>query len=250
MPDLRPLTALARRRAWGELGVRPWTFLTLLMLLAAVVLTAVRWKAWRHEVDVVNHGTPVKAEVLYIGLSLLREGNRDEQLTVALNYTTPDGIKHTEQWGQLPRKPGTSISAKQFVDVKVDPNQPTFWTERTEAPPVTLVMITPLICLGVAIACGLIALARRQGSLRAYQLAEPRRATVVSVKQSPLAPFSKLVGVALDNAEDRRVRTLYWPNKLGPVHPKQVIEALVHKGRAYSTLAYGEKPTTPGDVLG
>ena len=249
MTDRRPITALARRRAWGELGVRPWTFLTLLLAVAAVALVATRWGDWRHEKWVIENGTPMNGEVVYIGRSLGREGNRDEALFIALRYTPPNSTTPLEAWNDLPRDPGKKLSAKDVLKIHIDPAKPEYWTERTEPAPLALVMVTPLLCGGVAVLCGVLALLKRSAVLRALKTAEPRRATVVSVRQSPLAPFSKLVGVTLDESEDRRVRDCYWPNSAGPIHPKQSIEVLVSKRRTFTAAAYGESPTMAGDLL-
>ncbi|MDB5328016.1 MAG: hypothetical protein JWM57_3585 [Phycisphaerales bacterium] len=248
------MTALVRRRAWGELCVRPWTFLTLVLIVAAVALVATRWGDWRHEKWVIENGTPVNGEVFYIGRSLGREGNRDEALYVALRYTPPNSTTPLEAWNDLPRQPGKKLSAKDVLHIHIDPAKPEYWTERTEPAPLALVMVTPLLCGAVAVLCGILAIIKRAGAIRAYKTAEPRRATVVSVRQSPLAPFSKLVGVTLDDvpdvASDRRVRDCYWPNTAGPIHPKQPIEVLVGKRRIFAAAAYGQSPTMSGDLLG
>lgn len=238
MPDRRPITAAVRRRAWGELGVRPWTFLTLLLGLAAVALAASRWGDWRHEAWVIANGTPVDAEVIFVGRSEAREGNRDETLNVLLRYAPPGSTAPLESRGDLPRLPGKSVSAKEKLRVRVDPNNPAYWTERTTPAPLALVMVTPLLSAGVAFVCFLIAWAKRRAALNAYRTAEPARATVVSVRQSPLAPLSKLVGLTVDGSDDRRVRDCYWPNKAGQIHPQQTIDVLVGKRRAFATLAY------------
>lgn len=269
MPDRRPMTAVARRRAWGELGVRPWTFLALLLAAAAVVLAGVRWREWRHERRVIESGTPVSAEVISIGMGdLARQGSRDETLSVILRYTPPASTSPLDAPGTLPRRPGTTVSLKDTLPVRVDPVRPDYWTERTEPPPLGLAMITPLLCGGVAVACGLIASIARAIVLRAFRSAEPRRATVVSVRQSPLAPFSKLVGVTLDtgpeaieaaeavatptaHTTDRRVRDCYWPNRCGTLHPNQTLAVLAAKRRTFAAAAY-DVPTVSvgGSVLG
>ena len=253
MTDRRPITALARRRAWGELGVRPWTFLTLLLAMVALGMFASRLGGWRHEKWVIEHGTPVTGEVSVIGLNQAREGTRDEELLVTLLYTPPGSKTPLEGQNTLPRSPGKMLSLKDRLPVRIDPSKPAFWTVRTEPAPLTLVMVTPLLCGGVAVLCGLLVLFKRRATLRAFQSAAPRRATVVSVRQSPLAPFSKLVGVTLDDVfdvvSDRRVRDCYWPNKSGPIHPKQSIEVLVSKRRTFAAAAYDIAPSSAGDLL-
>ncbi|HEX8325387.1 MAG TPA: hypothetical protein VF595_15905 [Tepidisphaeraceae bacterium] len=234
----RPITTAVRRRAWGELGVRPWTFLTLLLGVAALALAASRWGDWRHEKTVIETGTPVDGEVVYVGRSLGREGNREEALHVALRYAPPGSSAPLEAWGDLPRSPGKSVSAKDVLRVRIDPNRPEYWTERTSAPPLALVMVTPLLSAGVALLCFLIAWAKRHSALTAYRTAGATRATVTSVRQSPLAPLSKIVGVTIDGSDDRRVRDCYWPNRAGPIHPKQAIDVLVAKRRVFAQAAY------------
>ena len=64
MPQLRPITSKVRRRAWGELGVRPWTFLTLLLLAVAVFMAIGSYRAWRGEARLIRVGVPTEAEVV------------------------------------------------------------------------------------------------------------------------------------------------------------------------------------------
>ena len=251
MPDRRPLTAVIRRRAWGELGVRPWTFLTILLALASLSVAYFRFTDWRYEKRIIESGTPVQAEVTVIGMGdLAKQGSRDETLNVELRYTPPESTSPLASRNTLPRKPGEVVKLKDILRVNIDPQRPEYWTERTQPQPLGLVMITPLLTGGVALLCGLLAFAKRNRVLRAYRQAEPRRATVVSVRQSPLAPFSKIVAVSLDEGDDRRVRDCYWPTATGPVHPKQPIEVLIHRRHTFAAAAYGQAPAVlPGQVL-
>ncbi|MGC4030656.1 MAG: hypothetical protein QM754_02750 [Tepidisphaeraceae bacterium] len=242
MPDRRLLTAAVRRRAWGEIGVRPWTFLSIVLAIAAVVLAATRFGDWQRERRVIESGTPIVAEVAYIGMGdLAKQGSRDEPLSVTLRYTPPGASNQIEANNILPRKPGTVVALKDKISVKIDPQQPSFWTERTASPPFGLALITPLLCAAVAVACVAVAFLKRAGVLKAFQNAEPKRAVVRGVRQSPLAPMSKLVSIELEATDpDRRVRDCYWPARLGAIHPKQPIDVLVYKRRAFATAAFGE----------
>lgn len=252
MSDRRPITAAVRRRAWGELGVRPWSFLTIALLVLSGFMSAGRIRDWRNEAYLIAHGTPVQAEVTSLGIGAnAHKAERDEPVNVMIRYTPPGASGPTESGGVLPRKPGVTLALKDKITIRILPERPQYWTERTESAPVGTGLVAPGLCAVVAVGCAVLAVGKRTAVLTAYRSAEPRRATVASVRQSPLAPFSKLIGVTVDSDDaDRRVRDCYWPVRCGTVHPGQAIDVLVAKRRVFAAAAYGQSPGGPaGDVL-
>jgi len=238
-PDPRPLSAPAKRRAWAELPVRAWLAMTVCLLVAAIILASTRIGAYVQERRVVETGTPVEGVITAIGMSGAREGSRDEVQHVTLRYTPPGGTQPLEADGDLPRKPESMISLKDVLHVKIDPNAPRFWTERDAPPPVSTILVTPALCLMVGVLSFFIAWMRRNRVLRVAARGERVTGRVVSVKQSPLAPMSKQIGLTLAG-EDRRVLHCYWPARLGAISPGQEVEVLVDPPRALVAALYAQ----------
>ena len=251
MSDRRPITAAIRRRAWGEFGVRPWSFLTLALLVLSGFMSVGRIRDRQNEAYLIEHGTPVQAEITALGLGAnARQAPRDEPVAVMLRYTPPGSSGPLDTGGVLPRKAGETAALKQIITVRILPERPEFWTERTEPAPLGTGLVAPGLCALVAVGCAILAVFKRSAVVAAYRSAEPRRATVASVRQSPLAPFSKLIGVTVDGDVDRRVRDCYWPTRCGTVHPGQAVDVLVARRRTFAAAAYGQGPGGPaGDVL-
>lgn len=237
----RPLTPRARRRSWAEIHVRPWVLLTVLFLLAAFVMGATRFRNVMRERRVVASGTAVTAKIMDFGASQARRADRDETLSVTLEYTPPGASAPVRSPGTLPRKPGEVLHIYGPIDVKIDPDDPTFFTDRSDPPPLTAELGVPLMLTGLSAACFVVALIARNAVLKAFSTGQLRRATIVSVKQSPAAPMSKQIGFGLDGANDKRIHQCFWPNSLGAVTKGQAIDVIVPKNpdRSLAAAAYG-----------
>ena len=196
--------------------VRPWLVLTGVLLLVAAAITAVRTTEYLHERAVIRAGPPVDATVVSVGVSMARQGIRDEDLRILLDYTTPQG-QAVEAWGDLPRKPGELVSSKDIIRVHVGPDDSSYWTARDAPAPLGSVLTVPLLCLPAAALCAAIAWLRQRAMRKIDTDGVMRAAQVITVKLSPLAPFSKLVGLTLNDEPARRVLHCYWPAKCGPV---------------------------------
>jgi len=221
--------------------VRTWVLLMALFLIAATVMGATRLRTVVRERRVVQSGTPVTAKVVQIGQSAQHQAERDEILFVILEYTPPGADKSISASGYLPRKPGTLVKNKGTIDIRIDPAEPAFFTDRADAPPYTAEIGVPLMLLGVAAGCFLLALLTRRSVLHAFTSGTIRPATIVSVKQSPAAPMSKQIGFTLDGSNDVRIYQCFWPNSAGAVTEGQQVDVIVPADptKSLAAAAYG-----------
>ena len=228
-------------RPWAELPVRPWLAMTFCLVLTAVILAGMHIGAYFHERRAIERGLPVDATVISIGLNESREGSRDEIQHVMLSYTPPGATEPMESDGDLPRLPGATVTTKDILHVKIDPSQHSYWTARTEPPSVLMVLATPLMCLLVGVISFFVAWLRRAGIGKTVMKGQRVIGRVIGVRQSPLAPMSKQIGVAL-GGDDRRVLHCYWPTRLGPIAAGQEVEFIALPPRVVVASLYPNRP--------
>jgi hypothetical protein len=212
-------------QAWLELPVRPWLVMAMVMTIVTIALGIYRYNGTLRERRLIESGTPVTATVKSIGLGQENIASRDEPRRVTLVYTDPKRGREISSEGLLPRQERARVTLGQTLKVKVDPENPAVWTERTTPPPLSAELAVPMLLLPLTAACWVASLLKRQRVAQVIRDGTVRRANVVTVRQSPLAPMSKQIGVVLDGP-DRVVRSLYWPSKLGPVHPENAIDVI------------------------
>lgn len=237
----RPITPRARRRSWAEMYVRPWVLLTVVFILAGLIMAGSRVSGVLSERRTITAGVPVNAKIVDFGASQARRAERDETISVTLEYTPPGASAPIRSSGILPRKPGEVLQIYQQIDVKIDPDNPKFFTDRTDLPPLTAALGVPLLLGGIGLACFAVAAWARRSALKTFTAGALRRATVVSIRQSPAAPMSKQIGFTLNDSDDKRVHQCFWPNHLGAITPGQAIDVLVpaNPDRSVAAAAYG-----------
>lgn len=216
--------------------VRPWLVLTAVLLIVAAAIAAVRATEYVHERSVIRDGPLVSGTVAAVGVSLAHEGARDEELRILLDYTTPDG-QAVEAWGDLPRKPGELVTAKDVIPVHIGPVDPSYWTARDAPAPLGSTLTVPLLCLPAAVLCAAIAWVRQRAMRAIESGGVARSARVITVKLSPLAPFSKLIGLTLADEPARRVLHCYWPAKRGAIRAGDSIDVRTSANGRHAMIA-------------
>lgn len=222
-------------RSWMEMPVRPWLAVTGLMLLAALGIGIYNFRTAVEERRLIGSGTPVQAVVVDLGRDT-RQLPRDEPVRVTLEYTIPGSQKTIRSERMIHRQTGGLIRLRDQIPIRFDPESPEVWTARTEPPPLLQSMTVPLALIPVVLISGLVTFLHRQRVIRVIRKGSIRKAGVVSIRQPPLAPLSKQLGVTLE--QDRTVRSLYWPNRLGQVRVGDVIDVLTDGKRVFAARAY------------
>ncbi|MBC7784632.1 MAG: hypothetical protein H7144_12410 [Burkholderiales bacterium] len=222
--DPATLYPRAATRSWLEINVRPWLGLTILMSLAVVAMAGVQLYSTLQERRLIQSGTVVQAKVLTIGLAKERNAPRDEVQRVVLEFVDPKSGRTIESLGQLPRKPKAQVSQNQILTIRVDPNDPQVWTERTEPVPILLELTVPLLLFPIALICLAMMIYQRSRVRRTLVDGQTLTGHVVSLQQSAIAPMSKRMGLTVSgdasgssNLGGQIVRYAYWPARNGPI---------------------------------
>jgi hypothetical protein len=234
-PDEPKAYPRAASRAWMELSVRPWLAVTTLMLLAAIGIGIYNFLSVREERNIIATGTAADATVVSLGRDT-RQLPRDEPVRVKLEYTDPKSGRLIQSERMIHRQHGGVIRLKEIVPIRFDPASPEVWTARTEPTPILQSMTVPMALIPVVIASLAVTWWQRARVLRVVRRGQRETATITSVKQPPLAPLSKQLGVTRDT--DRTVRQLYWPTRLGPVAKGDTIDVLTEGKLIVAAKAY------------
>lgn len=222
-------------RSWMELPVRPWMAITGLMFLAGMGIGTYNFRTAVEEQKLIRSGIPTTAVVVDLGRDT-RQLPRDEPVRVTLQYTLPENGKTIRSERMIHRQAGGLIRLRDEIPIRFDPDAPEIWTSRTEAPPILQSMTVPLALIPVILISGLVTLWHRQRVIRVIRKGLIQKANIVSIRQPPLAPMSKQLGVAME--QDRTVRSLYWPNRLGAVRVGDVIDVWTDGKQVFAVRAY------------
>jgi hypothetical protein len=218
-----------------EINVRPWLAVTMVMLMAAVGIGIYNIAAAQEERNIIATGTEVDAVVTNLGRDT-RQLPRDEPVRVTLEYTDPKTGRKVESQRMIHRQTGGVIRKGEVISIKFDPNNPEVWTARTEPLPFFQPLTVPLALVPVVLASLAATGWQRSRVMRVVKNGTRETVTVASVKQPPLAPMSKQLGVA--RASDRTVRQLYWPTRLGTVATGDTIDVVTDGKLVLAAKAY------------
>lgn len=218
----REITLRASRRSWNELPVRIWVILALAVALITTFFSVTKYLAGRYERWLIAEGAPLKADVMWInGTQDKRmEFKRTDRLQAQLGYTPPAGqrLNFVPGWlAQLPdQKPEPVIHVGDQVPIRVDPGNPTVWTDRTQPKPWLVDFTIVMLLLPLLVLLGLLALFRRMRVLNIWRKGEIGAGVVVDLKQTAIAPLSRVVRFTLADGSDRRVFSTLHPAKEAP----------------------------------
>jgi hypothetical protein len=214
-PAPRPINPRAARRSWAEAPVRIWAILSIIVLVVTIYFTVSQVSAALATRRLIFHGTAVMAHVDAANgvKDRGRRYDRRDRIGADLTFTAPDGTRQTVQ-GELSPQSGF-LTVGGTIDLRVDPNDPTVWTDRITPPPwhtelSAVIILVPLLLLSV-----LMMLWRRVQVLAVWRRGEPMSGIVVDSKQSAIAPRSRVVRFALMDGNDRRVFHVLYPTRAG-----------------------------------
>jgi hypothetical protein len=207
----RALTPGVRRRICADPRVRSW-WLVAVALVVVAGWYAVRQAAnWSREAGLVRGGLPVDAVIQEVGAQVSTSRVRPD-LPVELKYTV--GGKAYRVEGYLPVRDET-LRNGDTIHVRVDRQNPEVWTNRTEPPSLVGQLVGVWLLLPVA------AVAAAVGAVRARRLRSVwvngvvRKCVVIDVKQTATAPRSFAVRVTPAEQGDRKIFTVFVPQRLG-----------------------------------
>ncbi len=206
----REVSGLADRRAWTEPGVRVWWMLAIVILLIVAVYAVDRFWAWHVQNRLIVDGTLVSAKVASAGGLTIENENVAADSAVALTFDWKG--KPQQVVGFLEGRPaGNYITIGKMVPIRVDPDDPTVWTYRTENTILIHELFVGLIVLPLAPILAGVAIYRRKKVLQTLRHGEAALAVVSERRQTPIAPLSYMVRCSLRDRPDRRIHVVHVP---------------------------------------
>jgi hypothetical protein len=214
-PVPRPLTPRARRRSWAELPVRVWLILSAVILIVTVVFTITRVSEAMNDRRLIEHGQDVVAKFTSVnGDPFPKRRPRNEPMPAAAVFDW-QGKPFKLDIPRLEAKPGAFAMVGEEFRIKVDPDDPSKWTEETIPRPwwqeLTVIALLVPMLLALLIVAGI----KRQGVLRVWRDGVLAEAAVVETHQSAAAPMSRVVRFTLVDQPDRRIFSTLTPAAAG-----------------------------------
>lgn len=234
-PAPRPVNARASSRSWHEGSVRTWMALSLFMLLATGYLAATRLSATITERRILA-GEKITATIRSIQGSTTagRDYDRFDGFTAELDYTA-GGKKYERIQGLVSPGVEGKLSVGSTLEIRVSPNDPTFWIDRVV--PRSLVSEFALV-LALLPALFLLLFCMwwsRHRVMAIWRDGIESTAIAVDAKQSTIAPGSRILRYAIADGSDKRVFSVLCPAAHTPA-----------AGEAFSVI---HPPGKPGQAI-
>jgi hypothetical protein len=232
-PPPRPVTSAANRRSWTEPLVRFWILATAGLLAIGGWFVTQQLIASRSEQWLIAHGAAVNA--------VLIETNGDSRTGAKFPPGSPCTLKFDWQ-GQTVNVHGTLTSNAfltngQTVQLHVDPNDPTDWTDRTKPEPLAHRLVAGTVIIPAALITALAAVLLRQRVLRVWREGQSFLYTVVDARYSALAPLSHTVRCVVSTGRDSTVITVHLPMKLPRPQHGDVLWLIHPQGKPKAAIA-------------
>jgi len=236
-PPPRALTPRALRRSLVEPRVRFWWATALVLLAAAVFFLVLYSSKWYEELKIVQHGTSITATVHRVGDSEVNGvGNLPPDYPVVLQFDFND-VQYTVSGYLEGRK--ESISPKQKVPIKIDPDDPNQWTYLTESPPIwesEAVLSAGLMAPFVA-AAALVSWLLRRRVLATWQTGTANLFMVEGTTQTALAPSSRAVRCRPLEGRDHRLVSVFIPRRVADPKVGELLWLIHPPGKPAAALA-------------
>lgn len=214
-PPPRPLTPRVRRRSWAELPVRPWIILALTSTLVCLFFLVTRVREAMNDRWLIDHGINIPAKFLTVnGDPVRKRYPRNEAMAAVVTFDW-QGKPYQLSIPRLEAKPGGYAVVGETLPIKVDPNDPTRWTEETTAKPWSEELTAVGLLLPLAAIAFIVLVMRRRAILNTWMHEPLLNATVIETRQSGAAPMSRIVRFTLNNEPDRRIWTMLIPVSAG-----------------------------------
>jgi hypothetical protein len=226
----REITPAVLRQSLREPRVRFWGIVFLFLLIVTTWFITDQIHQYFQEKWLIANGVPVTAVVKDVGgesrpgLKFVPGSTCDLQFTF---NGTPEIVTGTLN------ETDTVVNGAS-VQLRVEPDDPSVWTSRTEPESLLHRMVVLVVVLPIAVAIGFATLFLRKRVIAIWRegVAEPYG--VVATYHTALAPRSHAVHCAPSIGGDQRVITVYLPGRLPRPQPGDVLWLVhpKHKPRA------------------
>jgi hypothetical protein len=239
------MTHAVVRRSWTEPRVRFWWLCSFALLVIAAWFLADQIREYSRENRLITGGTLVKATISEIAGSKLhgQAYSRDTPCTLEFTLNGQDVIMPDAVLSSL----GNFISPKDTIDIHVNPNDTSEWTDRTEPEALARRMIAGAVIIPVLAATIATAILLRRRVVRTWRDGIAAAYSVEAVGHSALAPLSYAVRCAPFEMRSRRLVTVFLPPRLAKPSAGDVLWLIHPWGKtdqAIAAAAY-ENPSVP-----
>jgi hypothetical protein len=206
----RPVTPRTRSKSWTEPRVRAWWLAAAGVLLVSLYFLTSRYLQWRKDMVLIRDGQPVEAYVYSADGYPIPGRRRPPTSPVELHYEV-GGKKYQVQGYLTGRKDSFVVHTN--VPIRIDPNDPQRFTAREEPTSLRLQLVGGLILLPFAALLAAVAAAQRMRLLALWRTGRALDAIVLDARHTALAPRSWLVRCAPADPDDKRVLSVYLPER-------------------------------------
>ena len=236
VPPPRQVTARGARRAWGDRRVKFWWVCAVAIAVIAAMIAGERVWATLRERDLIRNGAAVTATVIGMQRSM-RVGYtlpRTDSLDVKLKAQLPDGREVLLE-GTLPRDSGV-VRIGMPLEIRLDPLNPTRWTDRTEMLDWGTELIIPISLVPLILVLLGTAIWQRQRVLNVWRHGSPVQGIVHELKHTAMAPLSRLVRYSIAGPDGKRIFSTFIPSSAGIPAVGETIHLLALSDRADRTV--------------
>ncbi|MGD0461432.1 MAG: DUF3592 domain-containing protein [Tepidisphaeraceae bacterium] len=236
-PPPRPISSAVNRRSWTEPVVRSWLLATLALVAIGAWFFTQQLLAFRSEQRLIATGAIVTATVIEV----------NGEARVGAKY--PPGLPCTLKFdwqGQTINAYGILSSNEYVTDgqsavLRVDPNDPTVWTDRHRPEPLEQRIIAGAVVIPAALITLAAALMLRRRLLAIWRDAEAVLFSVVDTRHSALAPLSHTLRCVSATGRDPTIVTVYLPTRFPRPQTGEVLWLIHRTGKpkfAIVAIAY------------
>jgi hypothetical protein len=214
--------------------VRIWCVLAITLAIVIVYFTVSQVVAGAAERAMILDGIPVTADVIQI------MGTTNPQVAFHRNETLGAKVRYTIPGEQTPRLVSGPLSILGQGDavihpgdqiaLRIDRDDPTHWTDRTEPRSWIVELSVAMVLLPLLALILLIAVLQRARILRIWQNGEETLASIVDIRQTALAPRSRLLRFTLADGSSARVCSVLLPTRAGVPRQGETVVLVMPKG--------------------
>lgn len=230
----REVTTKASAHSWREPRVRFWWTATIVLLLIALYVIVTQAWVWSREKRLLVSGILVEAHVVEANGQYNIGKKQPPDSRVKLKATV-NGRERRYDGFLAGRKQHIVVGEK--VPIRVDPENPGVWTARTEPAPLAKQLVGAWVPAPVIVIALLASLLARRGVLSTWQTGPSAAAVVVGTSHSALAPLSRVVRCALSDGSDKRLFTVFVPNRVARLQPGDALWLVLAPNRPDRALA-------------
>lgn len=216
-------------RIWTEPRVRFWWIAAVALLAISIGYAIEGFLEWRTEADLIQHGTLVQATISEAGGA---PPHRPITENAAWDVKFQLNGQTQVETGYPPDESAHHFNGD-VVPIRVDPNDPEKWTNRTTPPPLSHNWVGLPFILAMGALCVIFALVRMARLRKAVREGRIGSAKILSLGQSALAPRSYLARCTWADESSSAVYTVFIPRSKSPTVGSEIqIAAAENSGLA------------------